>query len=111
MITRLICDVRGTLIGNEGGHSGAACLQAVQDLAEAGCQVTLVSASPDPEPWCGLRVEDKGAWLTAERCAGAFWVDDDTAILRAVVRLGAIAVPAASLIDLSAALSRREVRQ
>ena len=104
MITRILIDVQGTLVSNVAGHSSAACLRAVQDLAAAGYLVTLVSASPDPAPVGGLRVEDKADWLVAERCAGQFWCDDDAMILRAAVRLGAIAVPAASLLDLAAAL-------
>lgn len=99
---RILVDVQGTVVGNA-HHSPSVCLQALQDLQDADYTVILVSSEPGGKCY-GAHVESKQDWLVTERCRGAIWVDDDDALLRVAVRLGAAAFPAEMLPTLAAML-------
>ncbi len=90
----LYVDVQGTVVGNQ-DIAQADCLQAVADLSDAGFAVRLVSSLPGGVLG-GRPIGDKGDAIAAVQ-PGDWWVDDDIAILKVVLRQGAIAVPAAQL--------------
>lgn len=97
---RVIVDCNGTIVGNVGGISDAAAAEALLEIKELGHEVCICSGAPGPD------VADKVRVLAGD-LSGAAVVDDDYDILRCVLRRGAIAVPAARLLDLADALRGR----
>ena len=91
-------DTQGTVIGNA-ALAQADCLQAVEDLSSTGLPVRLVSSSPGAV-LCGRPIGDKADALR-ELQLGDVWVDDDTMVLKVVLRQGAITVPARCLCHLA----------
>jgi hypothetical protein len=103
---RIYIDFNGTISGNPAGTLQE-CLQAAHDLADAGHDVTLVSGDPESAAahLGGCIVADKLEVL-GRGLLGAMVIDDDPLILAAVARQGAVAVPAAMLIEVSRAMRR-----
>jgi hypothetical protein len=110
---RIYIDTQGTLIGNIGGHSLQACLQAAQDLSTV-AEVHFMSGDPvsASEQLGGAAVLNRLDVLSFLPLSGAIVVDDEPLTLCAAVRMGAAAVPASMLLELADAMvaSRRERR-
>lgn len=88
-------DVNGTIKANVAGHSDEACAEAVSRLKASGHKVYVCTATPQSSEQF-----DKSLLLSQGNMRGAIIVDDDASVLSVAVRKGAIAVPAARLLEL-----------
>lgn len=103
---RVLIDFNGTMEGNLCGATLAETLQAALDIGEAGHDCRVMSGDPTgaEAKLNGMLVLDKIDALDG-KLLDAMVIDDDSQILAAALRRGAIAVPAHRLMDVCEALT------